>query len=345
MLVVVAIVAGVGALMIPRGSTAQPEPALAGTILPAKRAPQFRLRDQFGSFVSLAQFKGRPVVVTFIEAHCGELCPVVAEKLRQTLQELGPEGRRVVILALSADPEGDTPAAVRQFSQKHAMLHRWLYLTGSRKELTPIWRSYYVFVAPTNAPPALRDSHTSVTYLIDGEGRWRVILAGDPDSATLRRDLLILSGSPLSLPSTNAVPAPQVGHPGPDFTLRSLNGSIVRLSDLRHRVVLLNFWATWCKACKSEMPMLAEWYRRFKGRGFVVLGVDQQESRTDVAAFAGKLHIPYPILIDRSGDLSARYDVAGLPTSLVIDQHGRVTAVRPGILDRAFLLANVQPLL
>jgi protein SCO1 len=334
--------AGIGIIMVPRPQAAPP--ALAGTLLPETPAPQFRLADQFGRTVSLAQYRGRPVVLTFMEAHCRELCPTVAEKLRRVLAELGPDGQQVGMLALSTDPEGDTRPAARAFSHEHGLLHSWHYLLGTRKQLAPIWKAYYVYAAPANAPPKMRDSHTSAIYLIDASGRERALMGGDPDFGSLLMDLRILLGLPATA-GQPADPAPEAGHPAPAFALAALDGKTVHSSDLKHHVVLLNFWATWCTVCKSEMPMLSRWYRELHARGLEILGIDQQESAAAARAFVRRFHIRYPVLEDDSGTTSARYDVVGLPTTLLVDQSGIVEAVKVGVLDRRFLTADVAPLL
>lgn len=337
--VVIGIAAGI---LFPRGSS--PQPALAGTILPHLPAPQFSLKDQFGHKISLSQFRGRPVLLTFMEAHCTELCPLVAETIRRNLTELGAAASDVAVLAVSTDPESDTPSAVRSFSSAHGLLHRWLYLIAGRRTLTHVWQSYYIFAAPANAPAKLRDSHSSGTYLIDAQGRERVFMGGNPDDATLRRDLLILSELPVEYRGPRAVAAPEVGHPAPSFTLSGLAGSHLALSSLRGKVVLLNFWATWCKPCKSELPRLSAWYHRLYGHGFTVIGIDEQESRSDVAGYIRQLHVPYPVVLDANGDIAARYNIQGTPSSLLLDRHGIITETHLGPIDDAYLSTHVAPL-
>jgi cytochrome c biogenesis protein CcmG/thiol:disulfide interchange protein DsbE len=146
------------------------------------------------------------------------------------------------------------------------------------------------------------------------------------------------------LVSGSQAPAPQVGHPAPDFTLRSLGGSAVSLRALRGEVVLLNFWATWCIACRAEMPRLAGWSRQLRGRGLAVLGIDDGQSAGDARSYVRSLHISYPIALDPGGSVSARYDVAGLPTSVLIDRSGTVRVVTPGMLDGQYLRSQLEPL-
>ena len=336
--------AGLGALLIPRTTTTV-HAALAGTILPQRPAPDFRLTDQFGHTVSLSGLRGHIVVLTFLEAHCTQLCPLVAEDLRRIADELGPAQQQLAILAISTDPEGDTPAAVRSFSRAHGMLSRWHYLVGSRRQLSAIWHAYFIYAAPPGSSLALDAAHTSATYLVDARSRERVLMSGDLDAAGLERDIRILAGLPVGNAAEQAVPAPETGHPAPDFSLPSLGGSSTSVRSLRGRVVLLNFWRTTCTVCLSEMPRLDGWYRQLRGRGLVVLGVNDLESRSAARDYVRKLHVTYPILLDGGGDVSARYDVAWLPKSVLVDAQGIVESVHLGVLDSHYLSGQVEPLL
>jgi cytochrome oxidase Cu insertion factor (SCO1/SenC/PrrC family) len=187
--------AAVGLFLIPRGATGEQPPTLSGTILHDSVAPNFALKDQFGKRVTLSRFRGQVVLLTFMEAHCNELCPRVADKLRRTLVDLGTAGQhRVTVLVISTDPKGDTTSAVRQFSSHHGMLNRWHYLLGSRNQLLSVWRSYYIYAAPKGASASADQAHTSATYFIDQRGRERVLMGGDPDSVALENDTRILLG-------------------------------------------------------------------------------------------------------------------------------------------------------
>ena len=203
--------------------------------------------------------------------------------------------------------------------------------------------SISIYAPPAGANAALADGHTTATYLIDRDGRQRVLWTGGLDNAMVGRDLRILLGIPVSITLKNA--APEVGHPAPAFSLDGAHGGRLSLAAFHGKVVLLNFWATWCKPCRSEMPQLAACYRQEQRRGLVVLGVDMEEPRGDVLSFLQQLHIPYPVGLDESGSISGRYQVNVLPVSFLIDRHGTVQSVRIGVVDSVYRMTQVQPLL
>ncbi|GAC1407540.1 MAG: hypothetical protein NVSMB52_20740 [Chloroflexota bacterium] len=341
----IVVVAGLGILTIPRSNGAQSAPALQGTVLPPRMAPALNLKDQFGSRISTGSFRGHPVVLTFLSAACTQLCPTITETLSRTVSELGTVGKKVAIIAVSTAPETDTLSVVRRFSKAHGVLHRWHFLNGSRSQLFRVWKEYYVYAAPKDAPEKLRDAHTAVTYLIDDRGRERVLMSGDPDPTILRRDLAILLGKPALGGGSPGVPAPEAGHLAPNFALDSVAGGNIRLGALRGRVVLVNFWATWCKPCRTESPRLEKWYGQLHGRGLTVIGVNKGEGTSDVRAFLHRYGLGYPVVLDTNGDLVAKYDITALPTSVLVDAHGVVVTLKLGALDDAFFIQRVVPLL
>lgn len=139
-----------------------------------------------------------------------------------------------------------------------------------------------------------------------------------------------IAALPDELNGTGEPPAAREGRAAPDFRLRTLDGHVARLSDYRGRFVLVNFWASWCGPCRGETPDLEAFYRQYRDRGLVVLGVNQQESESTARALAEQFAVSYPILLDRSGGVSDGYRVStGLPISFFID--------RDGIIQRIFI--------
>jgi cytochrome c biogenesis protein CcmG, thiol:disulfide interchange protein DsbE len=131
-------------------------------------------------------------------------------------------------------------------------------------------------------------------------------------------------------------PAPAVGHPAPDFTLTTAGGDTFKLSELRGTPVVLNFWATWCPPCRSEMPELQAASQKLAGK-VAIVGVDQAETTAQVQAFASQFGITYPIPLDTNADASRRYAVRSLPTTFFIDRFGIIRQMQIGPVTEATL--------
>lgn len=136
-----------------------------------------------------------------------------------------------------------------------------------------------------------------------------------------------------------------VGQRAPDFTLPALDGSSYTLSDIHDRPVLINFWATWCAPCRSEMPVIEAAYQAHKSNGLIVLAVDVEENPEVAEAFAGWLGITFPVLDDGSGEISRRYRVTALPTSFFVDVDGVVRAWQAGAMNEAVLDQHLAAIL
>jgi thiol-disulfide isomerase/thioredoxin len=117
-----------------------------------------------------------------------------------------------------------------------------------------------------------------------------------------------------------------------DFTLLDLEGKAFKLSDLRGRTVLINFWATWCPPCLAEMPTIEQAYQKHKAEGIMVLAVntDDPADPQDIAWFVQQFHLTFPTLLDRENRVGILYRVQALPTSFVINKDGVICARHTG---------------
>ncbi|MGC1456241.1 MAG: TlpA disulfide reductase family protein [Nitrospirota bacterium] len=119
--------------------------------------------------------------------------------------------------------------------------------------------------------------------------------------------------------------AAQIGKPAPEFTLINVNGGKGSLSEYKGKVVLLNFWATFCGPCKAEMPSLNSLFLSYQKDDFIVLAVSTDDSEKPVQSFIRKKAIAFPVLIDKDQEVYfEKYGVIGLPTSFLIDRDGLV---------------------
>ncbi len=118
-----------------------------------------------------------------------------------------------------------------------------------------------------------------------------------------------------------------------DFELRDLSGKPVKLSDYRGKIVLVNFWATWCEPCQFEIPAFVKMKRQYQSRGFEIIGISMDEGPVEpVARFARRLKINYPVALEASEKLQAFGAISALPTSFIMDRDGRIHSRHQGLL-------------
>jgi cytochrome c biogenesis protein CcmG/thiol:disulfide interchange protein DsbE len=150
-------------------------------------------------------------------------------------------------------------------------------------------------------------------------------------------------GAPLS-----SSPSPREGFFAPDFTLGTLQGEQVKLSELRGKIVMVNFWTTWCPPCRAETPALETSYKSYKDSDVVILGVNltDQDSLKDVESFVQEFGLTYPILLDRDGVVGLLYQLNGLPTTFFISREGIIrTVVVGGPMSETFIRSKIEALL
>ena len=162
---------------------------LAGTELGATDAPDFTLTDGVsGRAVTLSAQRGQVVALTFLYTTCPDVCPLTATRFRASQTELQGDASRVTFIAVSVDPDRDTPQAVQDFSSAHGLASNWYYLVGSRAQLSPVWSAYGIGVQAGSSTV----DHNDAVYLIDARGRERVLLHSEDLATDLTNDLRAL---------------------------------------------------------------------------------------------------------------------------------------------------------
>jgi thiol-disulfide isomerase/thioredoxin len=137
-----------------------------------------------------------------------------------------------------------------------------------------------------------------------------------------------------------------IGKPAPGFTLKTLDGKTVSLSDYKGKAVLVNFWATWCGPCKLEMPWLIDLQKKYAAQGFTVLGISEDDGPVkDVADFAAKMNVNYPVLMADDKVSKTYGGVDYLPTSYYIGRDGKVVAEIGGLISESEIEAKIQKIL
>jgi protein SCO1/2 len=162
---------------------------LAGTDLGATDAPDFTLTDGVGGrAVTLSAQRGQVVALTFLYTSCPDVCPLTATRFRAAQTELQGDASRVMFIAVSVDPDRDTPQAVQAFSSAHGLASNWFYLVGGRAQLSPVWAAYGIGVQAGSTTV----THNDAVYLIDPRGRERVLLHSEDLATDLTSDLRAL---------------------------------------------------------------------------------------------------------------------------------------------------------
>jgi protein SCO1/2 len=146
----------------------------AGPLPPAldgAPAPAIRLHDGRGGTVDTRAWRGRPYLVTFLYTRCPDVCPAIAQDIGAAFRRLGGAAARASAVAVSVDPRGDTPAAVRAFAARHRLPPQVAYAIGTRPQLAPVWKAWSAAPQVTGRPET--SAHTAVMWLVDARGRYR----------------------------------------------------------------------------------------------------------------------------------------------------------------------------
>lgn len=138
------------------------------------------------------------------------------------------------------------------------------------------------------------------------------------------------------------IPSSLIGKPAPPFTLTLFDGGTVSLAALRGKVVLLNFWASWCIPCRREARALEAGWRAYRDRGAVFVGVDIQDREADALAFLREFGVTYSNGPDPGSRIAIDYGVYGIPETFIIDREGRITYKHIGALGRETMTAKLE---
>jgi cytochrome c biogenesis protein CcmG, thiol:disulfide interchange protein DsbE len=144
------------------------------------------------------------------------------------------------------------------------------------------------------------------------------------------------------------IPAPRTGFLAPNFDLKTPEGKLISLSDLRGQAVLVNLWATWCPPCRAEMPAIQKLYDEYKDQGFEVLAVNMtyQDRPQAVLPFVQANDLTFPILLDGTGNMARKYELRSLPSSFFVNRDGTIhEVVIGGPMSEALLRTRIESIL
>ena len=137
------------------------------------------------------------------------------------------------------------------------------------------------------------------------------------------------------------------GAPAPQFNLASQGGKDVSLAQFKGQVVMLNFWASWCEPCRHEMPLLEDIYKKYNKLGFTLIGVNVEPDSKAADNWLKQTPVSFPVLYDKDSKVSQLYNVAGMPTTVIIDRKGNLrylhVSYKPG--DEGDYLNNIRAMI
>jgi peroxiredoxin len=147
-----------------------------------------------------------------------------------------------------------------------------------------------------------------------------------------------------SAPTQSGLKPPSGRSLAPDFNLKDSSGQDVKLADLKGKVVLVNFWATWCEACQVEIPWFVEFQKQYTSRGLVVVGISMDDGWKSVKPCIEEKKVNYPIVIGNEG-LAKQYGLVGMPLTALVDREGRIADVHSGIVEKTATQQKIGDLL
>ncbi len=322
----------------------------------------FTLTDQHGRSVSLAQFRGDAVVLSFNDDRCVDICTLLAQDVVAADRDLGPAARHVVFVSVNANPFYPGVGAVASWSELHGLGHlsNWVFATGSPAELRRIWRAYGVEVELDQATRTV--VHSTELYFIGPDGQQMAIGSfgtAAADTAIYAHTLAQMADDLLPASERGSVAGPSAMAPSQSnaaigarvraFALPYLGApsKTLRSSSLAGRFTVLNFWSSTCTACVREMPAIEQAYRDL-GRRVHFVGVDVADRRSSAAAFARRVGVTYPLVSDTSGEVAATYQIPALPFTAIIGPRGGLETLHPGALSTEqleYVIENLDPAL
>ena len=310
-------------------------------------APDFKLRDQNNQPVSLKQFRGKVVVMAFIDSHCTTICPLTTQSMLDALRLLGPAAKNVQLIGINSNLEATGISDVAAYTKAHQMQGRWEFLTGSLAKLKAVWRDYHVYVA------ALRNDidHEPVFYLIDPAGHERVLYVtqmsyeGIAQQAQILADGIarLLPGQPAVRQTVSLKYVPPLT-PSQALKLASTDSKPVMLGPGHPHLIM--FFAGWLDEDTSLPAKLATFgryatmARRHHWPAPLVIdevstGPAPATAQQALTRFASASHIP--VVKDTGGRLADGYGVQDLPWFVLISRSGRIIWQHDGWLSATAL--------
>ncbi len=323
-----------------------------GTSLGGVKAPDFRLLNQFGQPMSLSQFRGKVVVLSFEDSECTTVCPLTAQSMLDAKQMLGTAGNQVQLLGIDANPDATSVADVLAYSRAHGMVNRWDFLTGSVAQLKSTWSAYHIAVQVEQG----QIDHTPALFVIDQRGGEQKIYLTQmayssigQSAQVLAQEISTLLPSHPRVASRLSLAAVSVQGPTDRVTLDGANGGTVALGPGKPRLVV--FFATWLTEVsdlKSELLTGNAYTAAARKQGLPPLvAVDETVTEPSVQAVRSYLSglgtaLAYPVALDTTGRVADGYGVQDQPWLVLVSASGKILWSHDGWVSLSVLEAAAK---
>jgi cytochrome oxidase Cu insertion factor (SCO1/SenC/PrrC family) len=317
------------------GMQADNNPALdTGSSLGGVRAPDFRLVNQFGQQMALSQFRGKVVVLAFVDSECTTICPLTTASMVEAKQLLGAAGSGVQLLGVDANPQATSVSDVLAYSRAHNMVNQWDFLTGSLPQLQAAWRGFHIAVQIQRG----MIDHTPALFVIDAHGRQRTVYLTQMNYASITQAAQVLAQRVSGLlpghpPLANRGSLAYISGltPAKHVTLPGVGSGSVTLGPGRPRLVM--FFATWVAETsdlRAHLLALNSYAQAARhGRLPGLVAVDEATTEPSPGAAAAYLEglgapLRYPVAADLTGRVADGYGVQDQPWFALISATGTV---------------------
>jgi len=323
-----------------------------GSSLGGLTAPGFRLVNQFGQPMSLSQFRGKVVVLAFVDAECTTVCPLTTVSMVEARDLLGSAGDQVQLLGIDANPAANSVADVMAYSRAHGMVNQWDFLTGSDAQLAAAWKAYHIYVQIEQG----QVDHTPALFVIDQRDREQKVYLTTMAYASVGQEAEVLAQEAAALLPGHPTLASQQSlayirglSPASAVTLPGIPAGSVRLAPGQPHLVL--FFATWLTETsdlRAELLALNQYEGAAREGGLAPLvAVDEavtEPSAHAASAYLARLGQPlnYPVGIDATGRLADGYGVQDQPWLVLTSASGKILWSHDGWLPVGSLEAAVR---
>jgi cytochrome oxidase Cu insertion factor (SCO1/SenC/PrrC family) len=320
-----------------------------GSSLGSRPAPDFRLTNQFGQPMSLSQFRGKVVMLSFEDSECTTVCPLTTQSMVEAKQLLGAAGDKVQLLGVDANPDAIKVADVLAYSRAHGMVNQWDFLTGSLPQLKSTWGAYNIAVQIEQG----QIDHTPALFVIDQQGRERKLYLTQMAYSSIGQSAQVLADEIASLlpghphvASQQSLATISVTDPTAQVTLPSAQsgGAAVTLGPGKPRLVM--FFATWLSEVsdlKSELIGANAYVAAARREGLPQLtAVDETVVEPSDQTVGSYLHglgttLDYPVALDTNGRVADGYQVQDQPWFALVSASGKILWSHDGWLSPAAL--------